>query len=780
MRENQKFTSQTRSINMKTRKAALLICLMSLTAVLYGVTSKMTQFDTGADFAQGDPNGVVIDSDGKITLNRDFKVLADEIDNVWTINDITEIDGEIFIGTSPDASIFRILPEGVEKIYTAEKEQPKQDEQKAAKNDNKDVQQEEAKQEEKASAEDKPAEEGKIEKTEFANEHVFAMSSDKDGRLVAAVSGEDCRIIRFSKNLQNTETIFSFKEDSFIFDITKDTDGSLYAATGPEGRIYKISADMKNKQVLYDLDERNITTLKLYNGMIYAGTDKRGLIYKLAADGSESSVLYDSSQSDITAIDIDKEGNIYAVASGNDAAQNQMQNMQQMMMQQMSSGGEDQDESGEEGSRFSTAQGGLRLSIAASKPEQNDQRQEMGAANGQGNLTGAVYKISPEGIATTLAGSRSMLLDALLTDGKLMIASGNKGKISSIDIQSKFQSSIYEDSKSSQVTVLKQSSRGIIAGLSNPARVVVLSSDYTANGYWQSQLIDAGQPAIWGKLQLDARIPEGCLISISSRSGNVDDTEKGDMSDWSKPVAASGATELNCPVARFAQIKIILEGNGKETPAVYAAAIASVVPNIEPVISSIKTKRSPQESAAGIILINVTAADENNDPLVYSYFISSINSQPWIEIGEETEQNTLQWNTLSVPDGIYEIKAVVSDKNGNSPTTAMQSSWISEPVTVDNTAPVVTDKKIKINENAAELTLTLTDEYSLINNIRYTIDSNSDWISIIPDDMLYDSKVETFTINTEELEAGEHIIAVEIKDALDNKTYKSYVVEIKD
>ena len=57
----------------------------------------------------------------------------------------------------------------------------------------------------------------------------------------------------------------------------------------------------------------------------------------------------------------------------------------------------------------------------------------------------------------------------------------------------------------------------------NPAKLVTLGSGFASEGTYTSDLIDAGQPATWGKLQLEASIPQGCKVLLAVRSGNVKD-----------------------------------------------------------------------------------------------------------------------------------------------------------------------------------------------------------------------------------------------------------------
>lgn len=773
---------------MKIQSVISFCCIIVIASNLSAVTSTITEYRTAAQFAAGDPNGVVINSRGTISLNRDSKVIADDFEDVWTINAIITDGGNTFAGTSPNAAIYRITDNGKEKIYEAALPKPNA------------KQSADKKQKGKTADPNSPAD--KADKAAiFANEHVFALALDKEGRLLAGISGRKCRLIRFCKEYKNTEVIFESPKAGYIFAIDKDAEGNLYIATGPSGIIYKISADLSKTQELYKCNERNILSLKVVGGSIYAGSDRRGVLYKIAADGSQASVAYDSMQTDITAITTDADGNVYiAAAISQPNRMEAMQGMQQMNIppemiedgraddEQDGDDGEDEgdgdgddpnQEPGQEPSGFAAFDGGLRLSIAAADSSNEEQMPQMQGMPMQRGGQSAVYKISPDGIAYQLAQGSGMFLDMVFEGKELLIAADDKARIISLEPLTRIQGGVYEDPISSQATALCANGAGVIVGLSNPARLLHLKNQYTGEGYWQSKMIDAGQPAKWGKLHLDAQIPEGCSISYSVRSGNINDEKDAQMSPWSSPLAVEDALNIDCPTARYIQLRIILNGQNNKTPVIRGITVASVIPNIAPVVRGIKIFAPDKRRQKGLYAINVAATDENNDKLVYKFELRNIKSSRWIEIEDETERNVYQFNANSVPDGIYEIKVTASDKYANNPLTALEASWISEPVVIDNTAPVIEEKSIEVNDNAITVKLALADEYSVIQSIKYTVNSNEKWNSLTPDDMIYDSKKESFTIVLNDLSKGEHIIAVEITDANENTRYESFFAEIK-
>ncbi len=737
------------------------LCLALLAANLPAVTSNLTEFKTAAQFTTGDPNGVVIDSKGTVYLNRESKEIAADFDDVWTINSIVVSGGDTLIGTSPNAAVYKITDGKKTKIYESPK--PVEAADKTA-----------------AAEPNIPAAKNAKDAAKFSNEHVFTMALDAEGRLIVGISGKKSRVLRFTKDYGKSEVIYEPEKADFIFAIDTDEQGNIYLATGPKGDIFKISANLKEKKLLYKCNDRNIISLKVEGDAIYAGSDKRGVLYRIKTDGSQADIVYDSKQSDITAIETDKDKNVYIAAAM--AQGRQMQMMPPAAVSppvQPEGGSADKQEDEGDDEEYSNDSGNIRLSIAATKPATGNEQAAALAASRANPGQSAIYKISPTGIVTTLAQDSAMFLDMKFDGDKLLVATDKNASVLSIDPVTRIQSSIYEDPISAQVTALCRGKDGILAGLSNPARLILIKNNYAKTGHWESAPIDAAQPAIWGKLQLDAQIPEGCSVMLSTRSGNVEDPKDPQMSQWSQPVKIETAVDVNCPVARFVQLRIILNGTADKTPVVRGIALANVVPNIAPVITGIKVATKQQNAPAGVVLVTVMATDENDDQLVFKFDIRNIKSSRWIEVEEESKQNVYKLNALSIPDGIYEIKATASDKYSNSPLTALTASWISEPVVIDNTPPAMTDKQVEIAGSSVTVKFNLTDEFSTIGTVKYTVNSKDKWISILPDDLIYDGTTESFTIVADDLTKGEHIISIETKDGLENTKYESFFVEIK-
>ena len=72
---------------------------------------------------------------------------------------------------------------------------------------------------------------------------------------------------------------------TYVWQLCLENNNNLYAATGPEGKIYKIDNTGK-AEVFYDTKKKNVLSL-IFNGKdyFYAGTDDPGIVYRISLKG---------------------------------------------------------------------------------------------------------------------------------------------------------------------------------------------------------------------------------------------------------------------------------------------------------------------------------------------------------------------------------------------------------------------------------------------------------------------------------------------------------------
>jgi hypothetical protein len=234
-------------------------------------------------------------------------------------------------------------------------------------------------------------------------------------------------------------------------------------------------------------------------------------------------------------------------------------------------------------------------------------------------------------------------------------------------------------------------------------------------------------------------------------------------------------------VNRFAQYKLILrDSDGKLTPVVHEVAVASAVPNLAPRVESVNATRMEMPGKNGVFKITYDTKDDNGDKLIYKIDFRKIGWAEWIQAAHDVETGSFEWNGKTVEDGRYEIRVTASDERSNTPETKLSGSRVSDAVVVDNTPPSITKYKLEKAGRKITMKFTVTDELSAIGKVEYTVDSDSNWIGTVPDDLIYDTTSEDFTIVVEKLSPGQHIISFKLADAVGNTAYKTYEVNIED
>jgi hypothetical protein len=267
---------------------------------------------------------------------------------------------------------------------------------------------------------------------------------------------------------------------------------------------------------------------------------------------------------------------------------------------------------------------------------------------------------------------------------------------------------------------------------------------------------------------------------MACRSGNVKDINDKSFSKWTEPKEVTGPVQLDCPVNRFCQYKLVFRGSDKVSPVVREVAVASAVPNLAPRVESVNVSRTEGPGKNGEFKISYYAKDDNGDKLIYKIDFRKVGRIGWIQMKDAVEAGSFEWDAKTVEDGRYEIRVTASDERSNTPETKLAGSRVSDAVVVDNTGPAVVKYKLEKMGKKVTIKVTVNDELSAIGKVEYTVDSDANWIGIVPDDLIYDTTSEDFTILVEKLSAGQHIISLKLADAVGNTTYKTYEVNIED
>lgn len=743
----------------------IIVLLSCFGSVARAVTSKVTRESSGADFSKGKGKDVVIGSRGTIRLGRAADVLVKEFKDVWSINSIVVSGGTVYVGTSPNGGVYEYGLGGLKEIYSAKRGLGAGAEAPVDEPETTDV---------NAAQQSKGAAEAGAQK-HLANEHIFAMGTDISGRLLVGISGERCSLCRLAAG--ELKSIFEPNDAKYIFAITLDDAGNIYLGTGPEGRVERLDPLGKHPEVIYDADDKNILSLAVgKDGFIYAGSDSRGLVYKIDPNKKTATVLYDSDQDEVAALLFSGSG-LYAAAT----SANVVKAETRFATRRPAAG---RPEAGQKaGPGGDNSGGGMKLEIANTKkpePGKGPERKTPPLRQAKPARASHIYRVSSEGFVDDVFSGRAVFFSLAAQDDELLLGTGNRGQLYSIKPVSETEAVIYKDDQASQVTAVVAAGDDIYVGTANPAKLLKIGAGLSVEGTYTSELLDASQPARWGRLQAEADVPEGCEILVSCRSGNVKDANDATFSDWTEAVKLAGPVELGCPAGRFCQYKLILRSaDGRSSPVVREVAVASSVPNLAPKVESVLVSRIDTAGKKGFFKVSYNVRDGNGDKLIYKIDFRKVGWGTWIEIKDEIESSSFEWDGRTVEDGRYELRVTASDERSNTADTFLTGSRVSEPVVVDNTGPVVARYNSSKTGGVVKLKVRVSDELSAIGKFDYTVDSNSKWKGAVPDDLVFDTKSEDFTVATEKLKAGEHIVTLRMSDGVGNMTYKSFDVNIE-
>jgi hypothetical protein len=136
-------------------------------------------------------------------------------------------------------------------------------------------------------------------------------------------------------------------------------------------------------------------------------------------------------------------------------------------------------------------------------------------------------------------------------------------------------------------------------------------------------------------------------------------------------------------------------------------------------------------------------------------------------------------DTTRLPDGVYLVRVVASDKLAN-PTEPQTGEQVSAPFRIVNKAPTVTvsgspnvqtDRTVKMEGTAAH------PSEAQIRAVQYRV-NNGEWASARATDGIFDSRTESWAIQTAVLPSGSHTIEIQAVDEAGNAQTQTVRVQV--
>src|SRR6266851_2983663 len=280
--------------------------------------------------------------------------------------------------------------------------------------------------------------------------YIWSIASDSGGNIYAATA-PDGKVYRIApvkapapaqagaKAFWSATPYFD-PGSKYIWDIVLDNAGALYVATGDRGEIYKISPNGQHS-LFFKSDEVHIRVLALDpKGNLIAGSDGSGLVYRISPSG-DAFVLYGAPKKEITALAIDSAGNIYAAGAG-----------EKHPSAAPSSYSSTSVPTGPTPSTSSIQQPGIVIN--APQPSTSNVPANLPSSSSGAGGGSEIYRIAPDGSPNRIWTSREDLVYSLAFDqrGRLLAGTGNRGHIFAIGGEDEFTDLL--KASATQVTAL--------------------------------------------------------------------------------------------------------------------------------------------------------------------------------------------------------------------------------------------------------------------------------------------------------------------------------------
>ena len=471
--------------------------------------------------------------------------------------------------------------------------------------------------------------------------YIWAIAADDAGNVYAA-TGAPARVYRITP--QGQATIIFEPQELQVQALKVAPGGVIYAATAPDGKVYKLEHSRGGKgegaksdaakgtekdsskaaekdqakprvdsswssSIYFAPGTKYIWDLALdKSGDLYVATGDHGEIYKVTARGDHS-LFFKSDETHMRVLALDAQGNVIAGSDGSG------------LVYRISPAGEGfvlysapkkeitalaLDRAGNiyaagigekrAGGSSGSASPSTTLNIGPSAPTPTGP-QAPGLTitptpstlpagpfpfPGGGVSGGSdVYRIAPDGSPAKVWTSHEDIVYALAFDSQDRLLAGTGNRGHIFVITGLDEFSDLLKAAASQVTAFARApGGGLYAATSNLGKLFVLGPGPDAEGTYESDVFDAKIFSRWGRVEFRG----SGNVDLFARSGNVDNPDR-NWSPWKKvDLGKEGSAEI--PPARYAQWKAVLH-SGSTKPVVDSVTLNYLAKNVAPEIDDV-------------------------------------------------------------------------------------------------------------------------------------------------------------------------------------------------
>jgi hypothetical protein len=730
-----------------------LLCA-ALACSSFAATTTTWEMTGYQDFLRGRLNGLSLTRDGRLTLGSKLDTLFDSGQpEIWSVAPAP--DGSLYLGTGHRGRLYKLDAAGRSSlVWTSDQSE------------------------------------------------IFAVTVDAKGVVYAGTS-PDGKVYR----IQNGKAEEYFSPDArYIWGLKSAPDGSLFVATGDQGKIFRVTAAGVGS-VYYETGQSHVTCLAFDSqGALLAGSEPNGILYRITAQ-NKAFVLYDANLPEIRAIVAAPDGNLYVAALGGSVAR-----------RIGAASGANAAGAGAIAPVIATVTVTDQQAGLAQPPKPDVAKSSISVqpavvatpatVDYAGVDKSALYVIHADNTVETLWSSKEEnIYDVAMFNSALLFVTDVQGRLYRLDRDRK--ATLVAQSNEGEATRLLESRGALLTATGNLGKLLRLDAGTVPAGWFESPVHDSSTVARWGRL---AWRGDAKGIAFKTRSGNSlrpDAT----WSDWSAALTDPDHASITSPNARYIQWRAEFSGSAAWAPSLDSVTIAYLPQNTPPNVRSINvsavsgsTKSGPAAAAAATASYAITvtdsgeapatagtpsqtlsripgqqvqiywqADDPDGDRLIYNLYFRGEDETRWKLIRANMTENTYLLDADVFADGRYYFRVVASDSLSNPANLAREAELVSSPILIDSTPPVVNASAPRRNGALVEIDVDAEDRGSVLRRCEYSIDAGQ-WMPVEAADGVTDSARERFLIRLDKVSAGEHLVVIRVYDAAGNAGLTKVVV----
>jgi hypothetical protein len=525
--------------------------------------------------------------------------------------------------------------------------------------------------------------------------------------------------------------------DPFVWGVAGDSAGNTFLAMSNPARVVKV-APYGTSSTLWKNDDVAVTAIAMRGDALFVGSTPSGSVQRIDTKTGAARVIVPSAGSFVGALRFDDSGRLLIGGGGEESKLWRLDNpdvagtpqvlatVPHNAIRAISTRGSDIffGTGGEAvlyqlsadkkltalyqvGDRASKNAGDVEILGVAAAPD----GVYFGASN-----SGSLWRWTADGVEALYASPQTAVF-ALerAADGRLYMGTGDKGIVYEIRpgrSATTTQAARLLEPQPSQALALALAQGGdLLVGTGNAGSAYRIALGDTATGTYTSTVFDAKDVVRWGALRSQGR---GAVIE--TRSGNTIDPDS-TWSDWQAASGQGDEARVASPGARYLQLRARLQGNGQATWDEKAAQLTRVevlyrTKNSAPQVGVAAPRGG--EFWSGKQKVSWQGRDADSDTLRYKLSISSDDGATWQSVATDTPtDDSFDLDTSKYKDGTYRVKVEASDAARN-PDDPQSDQDISQPFTIDNTAPEISGARMVSTPEGWRLTATISDATSPI------------------------------------------------------------------